>query len=302
MSLCIFRLTYNKQWYGTQHMWVDTEIADAAMIKCVPLCYASDCNTLVTTPSTTSPTLRVWATRSLSHNSQEAGRQKASSHYYTSETVSDGSTTIVTRSSLTYAAVTCDRQANTEEHQGSPGTETKYHQGKSSLTHDTLRRHSWNETLYRLLFYLTSEWQFIIPGISFNWWYQQSYSFHLYSSSAVILFPLLSCPPPTLPPLFAQLHCPSYTSKLCFFCHMNATQPESKHYTAVNPRIPFSLYSVFPTWHSALIPSFQFNISPYSIIPIFHVALLLLLHFTRLMCSCANIQRALIPFYIQFTP
>lgn len=54
----------------------------------------------------------------------------------------------MTRSSLTYAAVTSDRQANTEEHQGSPGTETKYRQGESSSTHDTLRRESQNKMLH----------------------------------------------------------------------------------------------------------------------------------------------------------
>lgn len=34
-----------------------TEMTDAAVIMCASLCYASDCNTLVTTSSTTSFTL-----------------------------------------------------------------------------------------------------------------------------------------------------------------------------------------------------------------------------------------------------
>lgn len=58
------------------HMANHIEMADAIMIACVSLCYASDSNTLVTTPSTTSPTLQVWAACSQSHDSLEGEGRK----------------------------------------------------------------------------------------------------------------------------------------------------------------------------------------------------------------------------------
>lgn len=51
-----------------------TEMADAKIDTA--MCYASNCNTLVTTPSTASPTLQVWASCSLSHNSLEGEGRK----------------------------------------------------------------------------------------------------------------------------------------------------------------------------------------------------------------------------------
>lgn len=205
------------------HVGYHIEMADAAMIKCVSLCYASDCNTLVTTPSTTSPALQVWATHSLSHNSREAGRQKASSHFFARETVSDGSTTTMTRSSLTYAAVTSDRQANTEEHQGSSGTETKYCQGKSSLTHDTLRQPSWNKTLCRCIILPASSslsFQAIVLTDDTNSHPPFSFVFliHCHPRSSSLL------PSPNLPSSLrsTSLYLPILYLVLFFFCHVNA--------------------------------------------------------------------------------
>lgn len=211
------------------------------------------------------------------------GRQKASSHYSTSETVSDGSAIVVTRSSLTYAAVTSDVQANTEEHQGSPGTETKYHQGTiQSSPSDTFRRRSKNEKLCG----------FVIPPVSGTLSFQEKKKilliddtnsrprFHLYSSSTVIPYPLLCLPsPPT------SLRCPSYTSKPFFFLL-------SREFSAARIRTSQSCQSKdssFIRQHgvSALIPSFprssqssflflffsNIQFSPYSIIPTFNPAL-----------------------------
>ena len=176
------------------------------------------CVSLVTTPSTTSPTLQVWAACQLSHSSPEGCSRRASSQYYVSETVSYGSTTTVTRLSLTCAAVTSDRQENMGEHQGSPGTETKYCRGKSSSTHDTLRRHPPNETLHGFLILPVSASLSFHVILSFDDTKSRP-RFHLYSWSAV--FPL---PPsvPTLPQLplislFPQLHCRSLTPPSHFF-------------------------------------------------------------------------------------
>lgn len=56
------------------------EEADAATLMCASPRYASGCNTLVTTPSTTSPTLQVWAACSLSHNSPGGGEGRELPH------------------------------------------------------------------------------------------------------------------------------------------------------------------------------------------------------------------------------
>lgn len=124
----------------------------------------------------------------------------------------------MTRSSLTYAAVTSDRQANTEEHQGSPGTETKYCQGKSSSTHDTLRRHSPHEML-RGFIVLPVRGTLSLHVILLINDTNSRPRFHLYSSSAVILFPLLCLrlPSPNFPPSLPPTSLPiSYTSKSFF--------------------------------------------------------------------------------------
>lgn len=225
------------------------------------------CVSLVTTPSTTSPTLQVWAACQLSHSSPEGCSRRASSQYYVSETVSYGSTTTVTRLSLTCAAVTSDRQENMGEHQGSPGTETKYCRGKSSSTHDTLRRHPPNETLHGFLILPVSASLSFHVILSFDDTKSRP-RFHLYSWSAV--FPL---PPsvPTLPQLplislFPQLHCRSLTPPshfFFFFCHVNSVQLESEHHKVVNPIDPFSLhfilfFSSYPYHSNVLVsPHFQ---------------------------------------------
>lgn len=99
----------------------------------------------------------------LRYNSPVAWRGRASSHYHARETLSDGSGSTVTRLSLTYAAVTCDRQPNTEEHQGSLGSKTKHRLGKFSRSLDTLRWHQLREMSQ--IYYSTSESHFITAGL-----------------------------------------------------------------------------------------------------------------------------------------
>lgn len=153
-----------------------------------------------------------------------------------------------------------------EEHQGSPGTETKYCRGKSSSTHDTLRRCLLNETLRGFLILPVSASLSFHVILSFD--DTKSHPrFHLYYSSAHIPLPSSLPTLPQLPlfSLFPQLHCRSLTppSLFFFFCHVNSVQPESEHHKVVNPMDPFSLhfillFSSYP-YHSNILVSSHFQ-------------------------------------------
>lgn len=80
-SYCTKTTNSQHRCWGWRACWGNhihhTETPDAvSMTMCVFLCYAIDCNILVTTPSTTSPTMKVWAACWLSHKSLEGESRK----------------------------------------------------------------------------------------------------------------------------------------------------------------------------------------------------------------------------------
>lgn len=162
--------------------------------SCVYLCVVQ-ATVIPLSPSTTSPP----AARSLSHKSLK-GECRKLPHITTP--VSDGSTTTMTSSSLTYAAVESDRQANTEEHQRIPDTETKYCRGESSSSLDTLTRHSRNKILCGFMISSVSGSSSSRTVLLIDDTISRPH-FHSYSSTSVILFlfSAYSYPPPTSPPL-----------------------------------------------------------------------------------------------------
>lgn len=128
---------------------------------------------------------------------------------------------------------------------------------------------------------------------------------HLLSSFS--LFCAYFNPPPTSPPLFPRLCCPSLTPlSLFFFRHVNSVQPESEHHKAVTlgihsafitssqrgirllysslqrssepsfhlSDIQFSPYSIIPTSNPVLIPSLSMSLSALTIIETIHSAVI----------------------------
>lgn len=164
-----------------------------------------------------------------------------------------------------------------EEHQGSPGTETKYCRGKSSSTHDTLRRCLLNETLRGFLILPVSASLSFHVILSFD--DTKSHPrFHLYSSSAHIPLPSSLPTLPQLPlfSLFPQLHCRSLTPPSLFFfllsCEFSAawirTSQSCQSHGSIQPSFhpPIQLLSLsfqhssqfsFPTSNLACLLLFQ---------------------------------------------
>lgn len=248
-SYCTKTTNSQHRCWGWRACWGNhihhTETPDAvSMTMCVFLCYAIDCNILVTTPSTTSPTMKVWAACWLSHKSLEGESRKLLPI-----------TTPVRQFLMAAPPPRPDQVWHMRQWQADKHGETlgkPWHWNNVLSGEIPPMAQSLNKTIWLLLQWVTFHCN------SFNWWYQELSSF-----SFVFLICCHSCSPPSLH-IFYSFLCPFFP--LVFTLIQRCLNPNiTKLSIAGFLSLPI-LSSVISTFSSALIQLFQHWIQPCAII------------------------------------